>query len=108
MSQITSATEPEANNLGDVLTPEDLETEFRIKRGTQAAYRSRNQIPFVRVGGRLVLYRRAEIEAWLAARAVTAHAPVARVGRKLSPETLAKRKATREANRLKRAAGQQP
>lgn len=99
MPQPLHATEPE------VLTPEDVEVQYQIKRGTQAAMRSRGQIPFLKLGGgRIVRYRRSEIEAWLSARAVAPTAPIEPARRrKLSPETLAKRKASREANRLRRA-----
>jgi hypothetical protein len=63
-----------------LLTPEDVEAEFRIAKTTQAAMRSRRQIPFVLVGPRMPRYRRAEIDAWLAARAVPMKAPASRRG----------------------------
>lgn len=70
---------PQATNVAgapsDVLTPEDVERDYQIKRGTQGAMRSRGEIPFLKLGGgRLVRYRRSEIEAWLNARSVPASA----------------------------------
>ncbi len=56
----------------EVLTPEDVEREFKIKRGTQGAMRSRGQIPFFRLGGgKLIRYSRTRLNAWLATKAVT-------------------------------------
>lgn len=55
----------------EVLTPAELEHRYKISRGTQKALRSRKQVPFMRLGGgRIIRYRRSEIEAWMSARAV--------------------------------------
>jgi predicted DNA-binding transcriptional regulator AlpA len=55
----------------DVLTPLELEQQYKIKRGTQATLRHRRQIPFMKLGGgRLIRYSRPAIEAWLATQAV--------------------------------------
>jgi hypothetical protein len=55
------------------MTPDDLERELGIKPKTQGALRSRGQIPFYRLGGgRIIRYRRSEIEVWIASRAVGA------------------------------------
>ena len=52
----------------DLMTPAELEAESGIKQGTQAALRSRRQLPFVRLGGgRIIRYQRAAIAAWIAA-----------------------------------------
>lgn len=77
MSQALSVAEA----LTDVLTPEEVEREFKIKRGTQAAMRSRRQIPFHRLGESrldapkklrgLIRYSRAELLAWFASKRVT-------------------------------------
>jgi hypothetical protein len=54
----------------EILTPDDFEGRYKIPKGTQSALRSRGQLPFFRLGGgRIIRYRRSEIEAWIAARA---------------------------------------
>lgn len=59
------------STLAALLTPVDLEREYRIDRGTQKALRARRQIPFVRLGGgRLIRYERSAITRWIASRAV--------------------------------------
>jgi predicted DNA-binding transcriptional regulator AlpA len=55
-----------------LLTPDDVEGLFKIAKATQAAMRSRREIPFVLVGPRMPRYRRSEITAWLAERTVPA------------------------------------
>jgi predicted DNA-binding transcriptional regulator AlpA len=55
------------------MTQDDLERELGLKRATQGTLRSRGQIPFYRLGGgRIIRYRRSEIEAWIAAGAARA------------------------------------
>ena len=54
------------------LIPDDIEYELQIPKPTQASMRSRRQIPFVLIGPRTPRYRRAEIAAWLAERAIPA------------------------------------
>lgn len=63
-----------SNNPGDaeLLTDADVSRLFAIKPGTLRALRHRGQIPFVRLGGRIIRYRRAELDAWIAAHAVGA------------------------------------
>lgn len=56
----------------ELLTDDDLTRLTAIKRGTLRALRSRGQIPFIRLGGRIIRYRRADIEAWISSRAVGA------------------------------------
>jgi hypothetical protein len=52
-----------------LLTPCDFKNEYGIPEGTQAVWRStgRYGLPYIKLG-RLVRYRRSEIEAWLASR----------------------------------------
>lgn len=71
MSKIhVDCSEPEPKP-ADVLTPAELEREYKIGVGTQAALRFRKQIPYAALGGgRIIRYRRADIEAWMAERAV--------------------------------------
>lgn len=53
----------------EFLTPDDFEREFKIKKGTQAAMRSRRQVPFHTLGGgRIIRYSRTELAAWFAER----------------------------------------
>lgn len=55
----------------ELLTDADLSRESQIPRGTLRALRHRGQIPFLRLGGgRIIRYRRADIDAWLAAHVV--------------------------------------
>lgn len=54
--------------LPDLVTPEELERKFKILRSTQAALRSRRQIPFTLIGSRTPRYRKQEILDWLAER----------------------------------------
>ena len=56
--------------VNDVLTPAEVERDYKIKQGTQKSLRFRKQIPYVQLGGRIIRYRRSEIEAWLSARSV--------------------------------------
>lgn len=59
----------------EILTPDDFEREYKICKGTQAAMRSRGQLPFIRLGGgRIIRYSRSALRAWLAAGAVGARA----------------------------------
>ncbi len=52
---------------GEVLTPLDVEVEYRIPRSSQKKGRARDSFaPFFRVGRR-VYYRRRVLEAWIAA-----------------------------------------
>jgi hypothetical protein len=54
----------------ELFTPDDIERLFHIPKSTQAAMRSRREIPFVLVGARTPRYLAGEISDWLAARAV--------------------------------------
>lgn len=54
----------------ELLTPDDVEERFKMAKSTQAAMRSRRQIPFILIGPRMPRYRRSEIVAWLADRAM--------------------------------------
>jgi predicted DNA-binding transcriptional regulator AlpA len=57
-------------NDDQLLTPEQVEALYKISRSTQAAMRSRRQIPFLLVGPRMPRYVRSELLAWLNARRV--------------------------------------
>jgi hypothetical protein len=54
----------------EILTPEDVVRLFKIPRGTQASMRHRRVIPYFNLSKRLPRYRRSELEAWLASKAV--------------------------------------
>lgn len=56
----------------ELLTPDDVERDYKIAKNTQKAYRSRRLIPFIQVGPRMPRYRRADLEAWIESRAVAA------------------------------------
>lgn len=60
---LDDVTEPET-----LLTPADVERIYRIKIGTQKTLRKRGQIPFVKVGSRMVRYRPSDLEAWILVR----------------------------------------
>lgn len=53
----------------DLLTPDDLEEQYGIKKNTAAVWRCtrRYALPYVKLG-RMVRYRRADIEVWLLSR----------------------------------------
>jgi predicted DNA-binding transcriptional regulator AlpA len=58
-----------AARLDELLTEPELAEILKRKRPTLANWRSKGiGPPYLRAGGRLVLYRRAEVEAWLAGR----------------------------------------
>lgn len=64
---LLGATDNATPSAGELLTDADLERESKIPRGTLRALRHRGQIPFLRLGGgRIIRYRRADIEKWLA------------------------------------------
>lgn len=54
-----------------LLTPAGFASEYGIPEGTQAVWRctGRYSLPYLKIG-RLVRYRRSEIEAWLSARSM--------------------------------------
>lgn len=54
----------------DLLTDADVGRLYQIKPATLRSLRHRRQIPFFRLAGRIVRYRKADLEAWLASRAV--------------------------------------
>jgi Helix-turn-helix domain len=57
--------------LSEVLTIEQVEAEYQIPRGTQANWRSRGLIAFMRLGGgKVIRYRRSDVEAYFASCAV--------------------------------------
>lgn len=62
--------DPPAAPIGaDLLAPEDVAHELGIAPATLAAWRSRGTGPtFVKLGDRLVRYRRADLSAYIAAR----------------------------------------
>ena len=47
------------------LSPEELETEFGIKRSTQNKMRMRRTIPYSKIGAKVVRYNRERINQWL-------------------------------------------
>lgn len=47
------------------LTPEELESTYKIKESTQAKMRMKKQIPFSKIGGKFIRYDRLEIDKWL-------------------------------------------
>lgn len=51
----------------ELLTDKDVERLYQIGRGTQKTLRARGQIPFVRIGGRMVRYEPSALAAWIAA-----------------------------------------
>ena len=51
-----------------LLTYDDLETEYSIRRNTAARYVKLGVLPHVRLGERGTRFDRAEIEAWIDAR----------------------------------------
>lgn len=53
-----------------LLTYAEVEHEYRIKLGTLYSMVQKRQIPHIRIGPRLVRFQRAELERWLAERAV--------------------------------------
>lgn len=59
------------NDETDVLTPEDVEREFKLRVGTQASMRSRGQLPYFKLGGgRIIRYRRRELVEWMQSKLV--------------------------------------
>lgn len=55
----------------ELLSPEEVEREFRIPQTTQASWRCENRFGWARITlkvGRKIFHRRADIEAWLEAR----------------------------------------
>ena len=53
------------STLNEWLSPSSLETEYGIKKSTQAKYRMENKIVFYKIG-KFIRYNRAEINAWIA------------------------------------------
>lgn len=53
------------NTQNEWLSPSGLETEYEIKKSTQAKYRMEAKIPFCKIG-KFIRYNRAEINAWIA------------------------------------------
>lgn len=51
-----------------LLTPRQLEREFGIPVSTQAAWRcyGGSNLPYLKVAGKSIYYRRADVEAWIA------------------------------------------
>jgi len=52
------------------LTQDELAEEYLISKSTQSKYRMTKKIPFIKIGGRYIRYKRADIEAWLDAHSV--------------------------------------
>jgi len=47
------------------LTQDELAEDYAISKSTQSKYRMAKKIPFIKIGGRYIRYKRADIEAWL-------------------------------------------
>ena len=47
------------------LSPEDLEREYGLKEATMSKYRMRRDIPFSKVGSKIIRYDRQKIDEWL-------------------------------------------
>ena len=47
------------------LTPTTMEEEYHISRSTQAKYRMDRKIPFYKIGGKYIKYKREEIDGWI-------------------------------------------
>lgn len=62
--------ETNARSAPELLTDAEVSRLFSIKPGTLKALRARGQIPYIRIGGRIIRYRRAELDAWIAERSV--------------------------------------
>ena len=71
----SSAPLPERENLSDLLSSEEAAAYLGVQPGTMEVWRStrRQVIPYFKVG-RLVKYRKAALDAWLASRAVDSQA----------------------------------
>lgn len=54
----------------ELLTPEDVEREYRLNRSTLRSRHFRQHLPHVRMAPRIVRYRRSDLEAFVAARRV--------------------------------------
>ncbi|MDQ1340200.1 MAG: hypothetical protein QG567_1357 [Campylobacterota bacterium] len=52
-------------NSNDFLTPDELEIEYKFSKSTQAKYRMARKIPFIKIGGRYIRYKREDIHRWL-------------------------------------------
>ncbi len=50
--------------------PDTMESEFGIKKSTQAKLRMRKEIPYSKIGKKLIKYNRAKINDWLEAAGV--------------------------------------
>lgn len=57
----------------DLLTYEEAATYLRVKVQTLRCWVCRHQIPYIRITGRLVRFRRAALAEWLAAKEHPAH-----------------------------------
>ncbi len=47
------------------LSPDVLESEYGIKKSLQAKLRMRKQIPYSRIGTKVIIYSRQDIEDWI-------------------------------------------
>lgn len=47
------------------LTPEDLEEEYKLKEDTISKYRMRKEVPFSKIGTKMIRYDRKKIDEWL-------------------------------------------
>lgn len=61
--------------MNDMMTTGEVQRELRITRRQQAELRQRRELVFYLIGHRTILYRRADVEAFLAKRRVKAVAP---------------------------------
>ena len=62
-----SPTEQPVKQPGDILTPKEVAAEYRLAERTLANWRALKQGPrFLKFGARMVRYRRADVEAFIA------------------------------------------
>ena len=54
----------------EMMTYDQVAVLLSVPKGTLYSWRSRGLIPYVRVGRRLIRFRRSELEAWLAGKSV--------------------------------------
>ena len=47
------------------LSPEDLEREYGLKESTISKYRMRREIPYSKIGAKIIRYDRKKIDEWL-------------------------------------------
>jgi excisionase family DNA binding protein len=70
MSKAIAVTAPAPANGGEYLTDTDLATLLAVKERTLRLWRNTRSLPFIRVSSRVIRYRRADIDQWMARRRV--------------------------------------